>query len=298
METTEDGASLFGKKAKARRAKRKAARNERQQERKAKRHKKRTDRRRFGRGKKGAAAKAEFQAENKAIAEVTAQGAQDLSNNAALPGNGGGESYDFGSGSTQQAVNFGSSMHADGRKYDNVPNMSVPAHKLQRIQGASMKYNGKTLTSSSKQAPAKTGMKTVDPRSSSLKMTSKSAPSKKGIKTGKTKKIVGENTSEIKKDSRGKDYSLIMEGPMKGDTIRPGNAPRIDNYIQGGDYKVKNMGNKNYKIKGGASMSGESYDAKQAYNKNLSSKARLHYLENNIADKKSSHPILKHMRKF
>ena len=29
----------------------------------------------------------------------------------------------------------------------------------------------------------------------------------------------------------------------------------------------------------------ERYDAKEAYNKNLSSKARLHYLENDIADK-------------
>jgi len=28
-----------------------------------------------------------------------------------------------------------------------------------------------------------------------------------------------------------------------------------------------------------------SYDAKEAYNKNLSGKARLHYLENNIADR-------------
>jgi len=174
METTEDGASLFGKKAKARRkarrekrAERREDRQERRQQRRAKRHKRRTDRRMFGRGKKGAAAKAEFQAENKAIADVTAQGAQDLSNNAALPGNGGGESYDFGSGSTQQAVSFGSSMHK----------------------------------------------------------------------------------------------------------------------------------------RHGASMSGQAYDAKQAYNKNLSPKARLHYLENNRADAKSkskgyAHPILKHMRKF
>ena len=32
--------------------------------------------------------------------------------------------------------------------------------------------------------------------------------------------------------------------------------------------------------------SDERYDAKEAYNKNLSSKARMHYLENNIADRK------------
>tara|TARA_A100001201_G_scaffold10191_2_gene14585 strand:+ start:614 stop:2146 length:1533 start_codon:yes stop_codon:yes gene_type:complete len=45
-------------------------------------------------------------------------------------------------------------------------------------------------------------------------------------------------------------------------------------------------------------MSGQSYDAKQAYNKNLSASARLHYLENNRADakaKKGGHAIHKHM---
>ena len=53
--------------------------------------------------------------------------------------------------------------------------------------------------------------------------------------------------------------------------------------------------------KDGPSMSGEKYDAKQAYNKNLSASARLHYLENNRADKKAKvkghrSPIMKHMR--
>jgi len=35
-------------------------------------------------------------------------------------------------------------------------------------------------------------------------------------------------------------------------------------------------------------MSGAAYDAKEAYNKDLSSKSRMHYLENEIADKKSA----------
>ena len=53
--------------------------------------------------------------------------------------------------------------------------------------------------------------------------------------------------------------------------------------------------------KDGSSMSGEKYDAKEAYNKNLSASARLHYLENNRADKKAKgkghrSPIMKHMR--
>tara|TARA_R100000458_G_scaffold59906_1_gene72598 strand:- start:1463 stop:2758 length:1296 start_codon:yes stop_codon:yes gene_type:complete len=45
-------------------------------------------------------------------------------------------------------------------------------------------------------------------------------------------------------------------------------------------------------------MSGQSYDAKEAYNKNLSASARLHYLENNRADakaKKGGSSISKHM---
>ena len=50
--------------------------------------------------------------------------------------------------------------------------------------------------------------------------------------------------------------------------------------------------------KQGSSMSGEKYDAKQAYNKSLSPKARLHYLENERHDKTSGHPIHKHMKKF
>jgi hypothetical protein len=56
----------------------------------------------------------------------------------------------------------------------------------------------------------------------------------------------------------------------------------------------ESMGHK----KPGMSMSGEKYDAKQAYNKNLSAKARLHYLENERHDKTHAHPILKHMHKM
>ena len=56
----------------------------------------------------------------------------------------------------------------------------------------------------------------------------------------------------------------------------------------------ESMGHK----KPGMSMSGEKYDAKQAYNKNLSAKARLHYLENERHNKTHAHPILKHMHKM
>ena len=40
----------------------------------------------------------------------------------------------------------------------------------------------------------------------------------------------------------------------------------------------------------------ERYDAKMAYDKNLSGKARLHYLENNIADHKGGSWMSKHSK--
>jgi hypothetical protein len=61
------------------------------------------------------------------------------------------------------------------------------------------------------------------------------------------KKLVGENTDEIKKDKKGREYSLVMEDSKnfrKGDTIRPANNKTFrksittDGYIMGGDYKV------------------------------------------------------------
>ena len=61
---------------------------------------------------------------------------------------------------------------------------------------------------------------------------------------------------------------------------------------------AKKHGSSMYSKKHGGSMSGEKYDAKEAYNKNLSPKARLHYLENERHDKTHRHPILKHMRKY
>ena len=67
--------------------------------------------------------------------------------------------------------------------------------------------------------------------------------------------LTEENTSEIKKDKKGKDYALILENTKnfsQGDTIRPGNAPRVGDYIMGGDYKSTSKGNKNYEITGDA----------------------------------------------
>ncbi len=88
---------------------------------------------------------------------------------------------------------------------------------------------------------------------SSFKMKGSTFYGKSPMKQGK--KLVGENTSEIKKDKKGKDYALILEDSKnfaKGDTIRPGNAPRSGDYIMGGDYTAKKKGKKNYKITGDA----------------------------------------------
>ncbi len=71
----------------------------------------------------------------------------------------------------------------------------------------------------------------------------------------KKKITVGENTSEIQKDKKGEDFALVMEDTVnfsQGDTIRPGNAPRVGDYIMGGDYTAKKKGDKNYRITGDA----------------------------------------------
>ena len=77
------------------------------------------------------------------------------------------------------------------------------------------------------------------------------------------KKLMGENTSEIKTDGKG-EYVLALDendqGLKSGDTIRPANnkmfKPAVigkslgskDGYLIGGDYNVKETGDKNYKI--------------------------------------------------
>jgi len=48
--------------------------------------------------------------------------------------------------------------------------------------------------------------------------------------------------------------------------------------------------------RGATAMSGEKYDAKQAYNKNLTASARLHYLENERHDKTHMAKVQPHKR--
>ena len=95
-----------------------------------------------------------------------------------------------------------------------------------------------------------------------FKLRSGNKPSFKmmGASPAKQRTIVGENTSEILKDQKGKDYSLALHdtdaGINKGDTIRPGKAPRVGNYIMGGDYELEKKGDKNYEIKSPAKQKG------------------------------------------
>lgn len=62
-----------------------------------------------------------------------------------------------------------------------------------------------------------------------------------------------------------------------------------------GAMAMKDKGAMAYK-KGPMAMSGEKYDAKEAYNKNLTASARLHYLENERHDKTHISKVQPHKR--
>lgn len=118
------------------RQEKKATKAKLKKQKQARKHKNRVDRKMFGRGKKRQAlAKAEFQAENKAMAQADAMGSQDLSNNPALQG---GESgYDFGEGSTQvNPFDTGSAMHHDYGSAMHKRN----GHSMSTYQGPDMSY--------------------------------------------------------------------------------------------------------------------------------------------------------------
>lgn len=118
---------------------------------------------------------------------------------------------------------------------------------------------------------------------------------KNGVR--KTKNITPPSSNSNSKQ----DFEKIFDDARKNKAMKKMGASRPDLS------KTKKIKDNKTKMgasmmeKKGASMSGENYDAKQAYNKNLSASARLHYLENNRADKKAkggSHrsPIMKHMK--
>ncbi len=143
----------------------------------------------------------------------------------------------------------------------------------------------------------------------------------KGVKDADTKDmpIVDREKDAMNKDGASKKFENKTAGGKrralkrakkrkygKGESGKAKEAAAISRDFAEGQLDM--MGSSMMKKKGasmmkkdGPSMSGEKYDAKQAYNKNLSASARLHYLENNRADKKANgkghrSPIMKHMR--
>ena len=114
---------------------------EKVKQRKLKRGKRREDRRKHGFNKKRRAEnKAEAATKRKAIAQAAIVGGDHQAG-----GTDAVQSSSIQGGQFQfDGTAMGASMKYRGKKYDNVPNMSVPAHKLQKIQdGSSMSYGKK-----------------------------------------------------------------------------------------------------------------------------------------------------------
>jgi len=218
-----------------------ASMTKKQKQRKLKRGKRREERRKYGWNKKNRAEnKADARAKAKALAQAAIVGGDHQAGG--KDGTGGNVAFDFSeSGKT-------------GGK-----NMEVKEVSL--TEGISMK--------SSKHYNRKGG----------ASMNGITPGGKKDRNNNPVKRLVGENTSEIKKDKKGRDYSLILENDnnfFKGDTIRPANAPRVANFMMGGDYKVtENKDSKkrptdvprSFTVKSGPSMksnqSGGGYAAKK-----------------------------------
>lgn len=119
----------------------------------------------------------------------------------------------------------------------------------------------------------------------------KNARKKKRV-VKKTMKAIGKKGVKDKKARSNEAENLLKYSPVadrEKDTMRKmgGSMP---------DYSKSKKIKENKKM--GSSMSGEKYDAKEAYNKDLSASSRLHYLENERHDKTSGHAIHKHMKGF
>ncbi len=111
-------------------------------------------------------------------------------------------------------------------------------------------------------------------------------------KTGANEGGKFKSKTKFEKDGK-KGLVKVVEKKKKGVKTRK-------EVIKAGKTKAKTKttdGASMYK-KHGSSMAGEKYDAKEAYNKNLTASARLHYLENERHDKTSRPAIHKHMRNF
>ena len=334
---------------------------EKVKQRKLKRGKRRMERRKYGHNKKRRAEnKADAAAKRKALAQAAIVGGDSRAGQDSGPvGTGSIDSgtftYTGAEGGSMKKTNPKSKkVTIKGKKatvkgtgvYKNGKYVGEVGSKNLKLDKNNLKPSKAALAAAAKKKQADTkkgGPKMKQPKVVSNKNTSMSVPAKKLVKIQnqsakgftpggkKYRSIVGENTGPVKMDKKGKPYSLLMEdsqGLMKGDTIRPGKAPMVGNYIMGGDYKVKDMGNKNYKITGasmydknyGSSMN--AYQDKEAsmddysHEKKLKADGRYEAAEGKMAnakndfdhahalkkdahyDAKGRHAILKHMKKF
>ena len=107
-----------------------------------------------------------------------------------------------------------------------------------------------------------------------------------------------EEKRDKKMNGKGEEGRRAKMAAQAKEAARKKAARAATRAISSVDTDTSTEGASMYGKKHGSSMAGEKYDAKEAYNKNLSPKARLHYLENERHDKTSGHSIHKHMRNF
>lgn len=174
-----------------------------------------------------------------------------------------------------------------------------------------VKMNGKTLKKTTAKAKDAKGVKTVQPKRSKtlVKNIEKKIVTKKGVKTGSLDASKAKRSKANAAAARKQGYMMNYNTGQYQATPNKRGAERRKESGLNRFQAYDQMDTRNAAQTAGspmgmygkhspANMSGQSYDAKEAYNKNLSASARLHYLENNRADakaKKGGHAIHKHM---
>jgi hypothetical protein len=150
-----------------------------------------------------------------------------------------------------------------------------------------MGYGGKTVNGLSSLGP-KMGGKAHGGGVKIEKGMGKISQSQDDVLSGKETKMENDSMGSAKMISGGHSKSKFMSTPKyKGP--KKAKPDYID--IDGDGNKTESMkeasdGMGKYGHKKGPKKSGESYDMDKAYDKKISGKARLHYLENAIHDKK------------
>ena len=150
---------------------------------------------------------------------------------------------------------------------------------------------------SSQTAPTSDGASKPNPNAKKVK--TKKRAIKKAMKTvgKKGMRDTGRGEGATEQAQNLLKYSPVAD--REKSTMRKMGGPNMYDKKMGSskpDYSKSKKINSNKKM--GSSMNGEKYDAKEAYNKDLSASSRLHYLENERHDKTGGHAIHKHMKGF